>query len=326
MEVVLGTILVIFLIVLFAIVRGKLKKGKVKIPGFEGELEGHSKEDSSAPPSAQQQSHSPHAIQFRDINENKGTVTVGGTHYHGITLKEHEESLKRRESEILEEQKKVSAQDQERIQILELELSKVREKLDNSEQDLENTQKLLAETEKALERQPDLEPEQLENARAALETGNTENAEALFQQVLDTQKSNMDRAAEAAYQLGQLAENKIDYLKAVKYYERAAQLQPDNGEFLNQYGLILHTLGQYDQAIEYYEKALASDLETFGEAHPNVARLWNNLGLAWDSKGEYDQAIEYFEKALASFQKAGLAHNAEVVQGNIENLHREMGK
>ena len=58
--------------------------------------------------------------------------------------------------------------------------------------------------------------------------------------------------------------------------------------------------GEYDQAIDYYEKALAVHIKTFGEDHPTVAGDWNNLGVAWANKGENDRAIDYYEKALAS--------------------------
>jgi tetratricopeptide (TPR) repeat protein len=36
--------------------------------------------------------------------------------------------------------------------------------------------------------------------------------------------------------------------------------------------------GEYDKAIEYYEKALKVYILTFGEDHPWVATGWNNLG------------------------------------------------
>ena len=58
--------------------------------------------------------------------------------------------------------------------------------------------------------------------------------------------------------------------------------------------------GKYDKAIEYYEKALKSDLKVFGEDHPDVATYRSNLGEAWKAKGEYDKAIEYYEMALKS--------------------------
>ena len=70
--------------------------------------------------------------------------------------------------------------------------------------------------------------------------------------------------------------------------------------YRNNLGAAWKAKGNYDKAIEYYEKALKSDLKTFGEDHPNVATYRNNLGATWKAKGEYDKAIEYYEMALKS--------------------------
>lgn len=103
-----------------------------------------------------------------------------------------------------------------------------------------------------------------------------------------------------------------------EYYEVAARLDPKNSNYLNQAGLVLSTLGDYDQAIAFYEKALASDIKTFGENHPSVARDWNNLGTAWYQKGEYDKAIEYLQKARAVLQRAKLQHLVDSVDEAIK--------
>ncbi len=75
---------------------------------------------------------------------------------------------------------------------------------------------------------------------------------------------------------------------------------PNAATYRNNLGAAWEAKGNYDKAIEYYEKALKSDLENLGEDHPNVATYRNNLGATWKAKGEYDKAIEYFEKALKS--------------------------
>jgi tetratricopeptide (TPR) repeat protein len=98
---------------------------------------------------------------------------------------------------------------------------------------------------------------------------------------------------------------------------RAAELAPDNSLYLNGAGRIASTLGRYDVAIEYYNKALAIDLETYGPDHPKVAALWNNLGIAWKAKGKYDKAIKYLDKALASDLKTyGLDHPKVAISWN----------
>ena len=75
---------------------------------------------------------------------------------------------------------------------------------------------------------------------------------------------------------------------------------PNAATYRNNLGAAWNGKGNYDKAIEYYEKALKSDLENFGEDHPNVATYRNNLGATWKAKGKYDKAIEYYEMALKS--------------------------
>ena len=75
---------------------------------------------------------------------------------------------------------------------------------------------------------------------------------------------------------------------------------PNAATYRNNLGAAWNGKGNYDKAIEYYEKALKSDLENFGEDHPNVATYRNNLGATWKAKGKYDKAIAYYEKALKS--------------------------
>ncbi|MCP4049433.1 MAG: tetratricopeptide repeat protein, partial [bacterium] len=63
-------------------------------------------------------------------------------------------------------------------------------------------------------------------------------------------------SASYAYQLGSLEELQIEYAKAREYYEKAIQLEPQNGKYLNALGSILDDMGDYDKAIEFHNKAL----------------------------------------------------------------------
>ncbi|MCG6552870.1 MAG: tetratricopeptide repeat protein, partial [Candidatus Magnetominusculus sp. LBB02] len=70
---------------------------------------------------------------------------------------------------------------------------------------------------------------------------------------------------------------------------------------LNDLGESFRTLGQPEEAIRYYEKAIAIDLAVYDDKHPNVARNYNNLGLALGELGKPVKAKEYFENALAIY-------------------------
>ncbi len=117
----------------------------------------------------------------------------------------------------------------------------------------------------------------------------------------------------------------MDFSKALDAYLDAVRLAPDNSSYLNMAGLSYHILAHYNKAIEYYEKALKSDLKTLGEGHPKVAIRWNNLGEAWREKGEYDKAIEYYEKALSVLRvKLGNDHpRTKLVKTNLSLAKKE---
>ena len=73
---------------------------------------------------------------------------------------------------------------------------------------------------------------------------------------------------------------------------------PDIAASYNNLGAAYDSKGNYERAIEYYEKSLAIRLKKLGSNHPDIAISYNSLGSAYYSKGNYDRAIEYYEKSL----------------------------
>ena len=59
---------------------------------------------------------------------------------------------------------------------------------------------------------------------------------------------------------------------------------------LNNIGSAWNALGEAQKALTYYEQALAIDIKTYGDQHPNVAICLNNIGSAWNALGEAQKA------------------------------------
>jgi len=230
--------------------------------------------------------------------ENAQYIEQKIVHHHGISLLDYEAGLKRREKEVRQELE--TANDAQR-EIHLKELDTLHQKMANIEDSHAQRLTEIENLKTALENlKTNISDNELKSALVALDQGNTDEAKALLESITEKEDEGIKPFAEARFQLGKIAEQEIDYETAFNHYKRAVQFAPDNSLYLNAVGFLSNTLGQYDKAIEYFEKVLTSDLKTFGEDHPNVTTDWNNIGTTWHNLGQYDKAIEYYEKALTS--------------------------
>ena len=119
-----------------------------------------------------------------------------------------------------------------------------------------------------------------------------------------------------------------DVIRAIGYLKDAIRLDPDYGEAYNNIGMAYYSEGEYDRAIEYYQKALKIDLKKLGPEHPDTAIRYNNIGTGYYSKGEYDRAIEYYQKALKiDLKKLGAEHPKIAIRyNNIGEAYRSEGE
>ncbi len=216
----------------------------------------------------------------------------------GLTLEQHEQRLKSRETEVRAELEHTHTADR---QVLEVELSTIEQQLQNSQASYETHIAGLKEQIAQLEQQRGEFPDALlDQAIEALQQGESEKAAQLLKQIEEEGEGDIKRVAEAAFQGGKIAEDAIRYTNALAHYEKAVRLQPDNTLYLNQVGSLHRQLANYEEALEYLERALTND-QMFGEDHPKVATVRNNLGEIWISLGKYHKAIEYLELAQTSF-------------------------
>lgn len=102
-----------------------------------------------------------------------------------------------------------------------------------------------------------------------------------------------------SYHQGHYQETKNWVEKALTLFERVNKSELElKAHLLNDLGFCYSSLGDYNRALEYSEKALKIRLELFGELHLETARSFNNVGADYDNLRDYKRGLEYAEKAL----------------------------
>ena len=83
-------------------------------------------------------------------------------------------------------------------------------------------------------------------------------------------------------------------------------------------GAVHRKKGEYDKALEHYQKSLAIRLKQLGPEHPHVAISYNNMAYVYKAKKDLAKAKEYWEKAYAIFsEKLGPNHpNTKFAKAN----------
>ena len=84
------------------------------------------------------------------------------------------------------------------------------------------------------------------------------------------------------------------------------------GRVLNMTGKVYNSLGEYNQAKEFHEKALMIRKKIFCEDHADVGESYNDLALVCSSLGEYNQAKELHVKAMTIRKKIFGEDHADV--------------
>ena len=96
--------------------------------------------------------------------------------------------------------------------------------------------------------------------------------------------------AGALHLLGLLSYQEADYQAAIQLISRAIALSGPIAAFYNNYGLAIHALGRFAEALASFRRAL--------EICPQYPQALANLGMAQQSLGECDAALASYREAL----------------------------
>lgn len=118
--------------------------------------------------------------------------------------------------------------------------------------------------------------------------------------------------------------------KSIEYGNQALELSKqyelinETANSFNNIGLGYYFLGNYDQALYFYQKALEINIRV--DDKNNLANTYNNIGLAYRKLSKYDIAIDNFIKSLEIVRSL---NNKEVISktlNNIADVFHHLGK
>lgn len=123
---------------------------------------------------------------------------------------------------------------------------------------------------------------------ALCQSGKLKDAERAFDHALSIAEEDI---FEALLNISIAFENARHFELAVKYLEKAIELEPDSLSVLYDLGYFYERLDRFDISIEYYQKYL--DIDPFSE------NVWYNLGVVYFKLEEAEKAIEAYEYSIA---------------------------
>ena len=120
----------------------------------------------------------------------------------------------------------------------------------------------------------------------------------------------------------QMSRGHMDWLALETKVERGI------GGYINNFGLLLHELGYFEESERLFREALQARRAKWGEEHPDTLCVVNNLGLVLFAQAKYDEVEPLFAQALASKRTLlGDTHPDTLTAiANLGGLYQQLGR
>ena len=243
----------------------------------------------------------------------------------GITLNEYRAALK---EELAEQREHLETAHGAERDVLTNTIATLESKLANIEQDYEQTLIELAQLKEQLKNYSNtFSADQMAAALTALDNGDRSKADELLEQVELAEQAGIERAANAAYIRGNIAEQEIRWADAAKHYANAARLDP-NFKHLRSAQEFLHRSGDTTKAVAMGDDLISAAITEHGRDSTEHATALNNHAAFLEAQGKYADAEPLYYQAL-EIDKAtiGVDHpNYAIRLNNLAELYRAQGK
>jgi tetratricopeptide (TPR) repeat protein len=132
------------------------------------------------------------------------------------------------------------------------------------------------------------------------------------------------------YRLGEVLLQMGQPQRAQRVYEILLEQETEESAkapIYHQLGWVKDEQGEYQEAIRFYEKALAIQQQSLPPNHPYLAASYNNIGAVHQNMGDYPKALSSYEKALAIRQQSLPPNHPDLASSynNIGLVYRNMG-
>jgi tetratricopeptide (TPR) repeat protein len=159
-----------------------------------------------------------------------------------------------------------------------------------------------------------LRPKFIKQGNGWLESGNFEQAEAVFSQMAIVEPQD----AMLQYKLGNALYRQQKTDAAIAAYQQANRLDADQALARNGLGVALTSQGKYDEAIVAYRAAL--------KINPTYADALGNLGIAFMKKGQFAEAVAPLEQAKGLFKARQEFQMVRQVDDYLQQIQTKLPK
>ena len=132
-------------------------------------------------------------------------------------------------------------------------------------------------------------------------------------------------------QFGTILRSMGKFDDAEKYYLRLLKDSSlDHQDIASCYwglGIVVANKGQYDQSLQYHERALQIYQRTSESNYQDIADIYNCIGSTYKSKEKFTDALKSYNKALIIYQQVLHEdhHNVAMCLGNIGSVYENIG-